>query len=1480
VSQTLMIRPVGLDNFHNQLSVAPPGSFLVMDDVVIDREGVVESRRGLSRYGSLGTNSTAIPQQLLYYKNTILGMIANTLYFDTGMQDDTGNEIYNAFSGSFQEVSPGLRVKFVESNGNLYFTTLNGIQKLGAVTAADFNTSPNLIVPAGVVPAISNEAWIDYTSSGWFNGGSAVGYETLWGIQDLNTNVLLGDPSSVTQLTSDPTVLLINGLNQILFTIDDTASISTSSKVYWDNFNLNPASDDATDLYNDLISLSAQLDIDFATANYSGMRNIQSTTPLFFFVADTTASSTALTSITATNGFVTGTPIYDANYNLISTIASVDSTTEIHLTAYPGATNATGVGFYYGAFNSSLTLPQTLITTSTAHNLLPGQEIDIEGSSVGALDGTQNVVSTPTATSVIVNLETTAASVAVGTIQLTTAVEYQKNTPPQEVAIGSDITNLQNFLNGIVAALAQDNVFATYPNTSSNAIIKINIPSGITTSHFYQVYRTSQFPQPSTGTLSSIVIDSEYKLVYEGNPTGTDIANGYVVYRDVTSETFRDSGTPLYTNPNTGQGASQTNDRPPLAADIALFNQNVFYANTSTRHSIEFNLVSVENLNSSSYFKVSEGISTNIYNFAVGAQQVQSFVVSNAASLGGKYFTLSSARNRTNYYAWYDPSDQYVFTVTSANATAGAIYTSTNGQSFTVLNTITAGTTLTCSGTGEPGTFGTLTLEYGTGDATITYSSDTNTEFEDPGLTNPALAGLTGLVINIRTIDSNAELADKTVSALATISDFQPTILGATSNTVQLILTDEGPATAAANGTTSFAFSAPSIIGAGENEATKTVLISSSPSVGTAIDETAQSLIRVINANPNEVVYAYYLSSASTLPGIIYLQRKDLLNIPVYLTVDSVATSQEFTPAIQVAFTGTTTANSALVTNVSNTTGFEVGTVMSAANIPSYTTLFSVNGATSITLNQVASSSVTNEAFGYGAATVTNNQVQPNALFYSKDNQPEAVPLLNFVTVGPKDKAILRIIALRESLMIFKEDAIYRLTGTSAETGWTVSLFDSSTLLLAPDTAGTLNNQIYIYSNQGVAVVSETGVSIVSRPIERDLLRMRQYDNYSTIMFGITYEADRAFLLFGPTVNGDTVATQCYRYNTFTQSWTRLVLTKNCGVVLPIADILYLGDGESNFINQERKTYTRTDYADTSYPNDLLANTINTSNYTMYLGDVTKVSVGDVVVQTQYLTISQFNRLLAKLDIDANVPSQNYVSLLTASYGDDMYKQLVLLAAKLDVDLSTTAFTTIVAGYIDNFVEQQEAFNAVIDQLNISNLQYNNYQQSTGTVTYDSNITAIAPSNSGQITIGTLEPFIAGALLTYEHINCQVVTTPQFFGNPGVFRQCYEATFVFESSDFIGGTMGFCSDLFPVFDYQTFGDDGIGVWGEMGWSGALQGMVWGGLGTGVPVRTYIPRDKQRCRWLEASFQHAIAWDQFAFYGITLTYNDYSTRAYR
>lgn len=71
----------------------------------------------------------------------------------------------------------------------------------------------------------------------------------------------------------------------------------------------------------------------------------------------------------------------------------------------------------------------------------------------------------------------------------------------------------------------------------------------------------------------------------------------------------------------------------------------------------------------------------------------------------------------------FSSPNYYTFTVTAANATAGATYTN-NGVTFTVIYTISGGTTLVCSGSSAPlAGSSTLTKSTGTGDSSISYSS-------------------------------------------------------------------------------------------------------------------------------------------------------------------------------------------------------------------------------------------------------------------------------------------------------------------------------------------------------------------------------------------------------------------------------------------------------------------------------------------------------------------------------------------------------------------------------------------------------------------------------------------------------------------------------------------------------------------------------------------------------------------------------------
>ena len=87
---------------------------------------------------------------------------------------------------------------------------------------------------------------------------------------------------------------------------------------------------------------------------------------------------------------------------------------------------------------------------------------------------------------------------------------------------------------------------------------------------------------------------------------------------------------------------------------------------------------------------------------------------------------------------------QYTFTVTSANASVGAVY-SNSGLLYTVSSTLVSGTTLIATGgTISPSASGVLTLVSGTGDATITYSAFTTTT--NVTMTQEATASITETV--------------------------------------------------------------------------------------------------------------------------------------------------------------------------------------------------------------------------------------------------------------------------------------------------------------------------------------------------------------------------------------------------------------------------------------------------------------------------------------------------------------------------------------------------------------------------------------------------------------------------------------------------------------------------------------------------------------------------------------------------------------
>ena len=251
-----------------------------------------------------------------------------------------------------------------------------------------------------------------------------------------------------------------------------------------------------------------------------------------------------------------------------------------------------------------------------------------------------------------------------------------------------------------------------------------------------------------------------------------------------------------------------------------------------------------------------------------------------------------------------------------------------------------------------------------------------------------------------------------------------------------------------------------------------------------------------------------------------------------------------------------------------------------------------------------------------GTTYSSSNSLGPNTVYVSKVQIPEAVPVGNFIPVGTSDKRIIRIIALRASVFVFKEDGIYRILGTDI-TNFSPSLFDSTVILTAPDSAILLNNQIWCYTNQGVVAVSDSGVVIMSRPIERDLVTLSSslYPNFASATFGIRYESDRHYTLATVTATTDTNATNLYINNYLTTAWTTWPLNVTAGIVsLTPDDHLYLCFANGQ-VARERKNWNSFDYADFQYPVTITGYT----GFTVSLTSTTNIVAGDTLYQVDSL---------------------------------------------------------------------------------------------------------------------------------------------------------------------------------------------------------------------------------------------------------------------
>lgn len=256
------------------------------------------------------------------------------------------------------------------------------------------------------------------------------------------------------------------------------------------------------------------------------------------------------------------------------------------------------------------------------------------------------------------------------------------------------------------------------------------------------------------------------------------------------------------------------------------------------------------------------------------------------------------------------------------------------------------------------------------------------------------------------------------------------------------------------------------------NSLTFKVFTAEAPEIN--IDKTARSLVDTINNyTGNTTIRAFYQSSDFDFPGIIRLERVNQSDASFTVTV----------------------ARPAVAT--------DIAALAWSPYIPS--------GITS------------------------KNDDYKNRLYYSKPVQPEAVPALNYIDVGAGDKRILRILPVKESLFVLKEDGVFIVTG---DYPFRLDLMDGTSVVQSEASVVAGESCLYGLFNTGFCRVDSTGVKVLSVPIADSLRTQATVLNQSICALN---EVDGLFICkvtssAGGGVLSDPTVWHCY--NIKNQAWS------------------------------------------------------------------------------------------------------------------------------------------------------------------------------------------------------------------------------------------------------------------------------------------------------------------------------------------------------
>lgn len=1495
--QSITLKHKGLFTYPNPLSARPEGSLTRAKNLVIDRENTAESRRGYSEIEyPLGTNADNRADQFLNFGDFDLvahygleGAPTRLAFF---MFEEEFSGIITSASKTITDIVSTTNfhssaiVKAVERE-----TIFLGDQTLGSNTLINILSTQGLFIglevggrgiPIGtIITAVGGVGPYTVTLS---NNAlfTAVG------------NTVTATNRNLVTYPTDTRCVVVNGNNIVL----DNDATYTSRTLAFSPSNVNTTTDFITINNHGIqdaqsVQFTSTGTLPAPLVSGSVYYVVQSSNNVFRLSTTATGSGINITSqgtgthtITMRDTFTMGgwidyPGIFDKPEGNIK-IRYAEQNNSLFVTTKDGIRkldNIQGINF-----RATVTHGSNIITNANYLDVSPGELVLGPGIPDGSI-----VTDLLSANSFqISNNVSLPSGTASASNQLVRVQPRLAGTPfalDGEAALTTDFTGflptdraIQYFIvwgykdanNRIARGAPSPSLGMAVSNSTGelkNVTIRFTIPDNITPVHFYQVYRSGF----SANALSNP--PGEARLIHEANPTFQEIVDGIVVFNDNVPEELR-TGEILYTS-EAQQGSLLGNYPPPFGTDVASFKNSLFISNTKTKHTLTLTILSVSgdfsflgDTDNSTAFKalsISNPLILLTGDVTNGSPLITNLsTVEMSAIAIGMTVTGTGIPANTRITAYESPTSVRL----SKNATATAAATSLTfnitgaSQGQLVFGTPFAGNTKIT----EIFTQSVVTTDIV--NATPMIVALTSVAGLKIGQPVQAAAGIpTGTLIqevydtvthsftnsNFDTgtdtfTFANHGLSDGNVITFLGGSLPAPItagtnyyIIGATTNTFQI--------------STSFGGGAVNITGSGSGQLTRSPQIRMTDNATSSIN----GVVVTFGAG-----YRIDTATTSTTTGTTVtlkngaggIEAGDTITIAgVTYTGDDVENYTGSNRKFKVYAHGTPAQN---IVNTALSLVRVINRQESASGTPNiwarYTSAVNalpgeitfeardfLGGMFYATADSAASGlAYTPSLPGPGQTLIfsKNNELK-NGLSFSKTELPEAFPIGYAREIGNEKANILRIVPLRDSLFTLKEDGVFRVTGEDPNS-FRSSIFDNTITLAAPESVAKIANTIFALSTEGICAITDSNAQIISRPIENLVLDIFEQDasKVKSLSYGFSYDSEKKYILYTIKHSSDGYATQAFVYNTFTDSWTTWELTRTCGIVLAGEDLIFMGNSTKNTIKVERKDRKYTDYFDDNFDVEIVAVTgvltAGSNQITLILPDATHLSLGQTVQGTGLPDGTKITALTNNFTITLNnSATQSVVTALTFDEG-----RLI----RLDNTLSTVA---------GDVIHQNDGRFSIITEVD-----------SDKNTVYTRN-----PINSW--TEGRAE-ILTGIETILQY-------APQTCGNPAATKQTTEFIAMFETPFFDKVYVGFDSDISGGEEtVELEGQIGGVLWGLYSWGE----VIWGGIVRPEPLRTLVPRDKQRNTQLNITITHREA---FAFYrlsGIQLYYNAGNQRVRR